>query len=91
MIRDSMIVKADALRRARERAGLSQRELAEAVGLSRPFIVMLERGTRTRCSYVNAESIARGCAAPLAELFEPRQYDLEHYTAPHDDAALVTG
>ena len=40
-------VLAAAIRQAREQAGLSQRLLAVAVGVSRPSVQMYERGART--------------------------------------------
>lgn len=53
----------DALREAREVAGISQRELAEAVGVSQPTIHNWERDTEPSLDQLRAVEAALGLAA----------------------------
>lgn len=55
---------------ARRRAGLSQQQVAEAVGISRSFYTLIERGCRTP-SLAVALRIAGFFGAAPGELFPP--------------------
>ncbi|HHW14363.1 MAG TPA: helix-turn-helix domain-containing protein [Firmicutes bacterium] len=59
-----------ALIQARRRAGLSQQQVAEAVGVSRSFYTLIERGCRTP-SLAVALRIAEFFGAAPGELFSP--------------------
>jgi transcriptional regulator with XRE-family HTH domain len=56
------------LRALRERAGVTQVELAEKLGIDRSYLADAERGNRS-VSLVNLELIARGFEITLAKLF----------------------
>jgi transcriptional regulator with XRE-family HTH domain len=56
------------LRALRERAGVTQVELAEKLGIDRSYLADAERGNRN-VSLVNLELIARGFEITLAKLF----------------------
>ena len=55
------------LKNAREKAGLTQASLAEKIGVTRPFVNQMERGTK-EISLRNAILIAEICGCTLAEL-----------------------
>jgi len=57
-----------ALRRRREKLGVSQEEFADMCGLDRTYIGGIERGERN-VSLVNIEKIARALRISLADLF----------------------
>ena len=58
------------LRIARAAAGMSQSELAELAGLSRPTIARLEGGTSTidQMSVENAKRLANALRVPIGKL-----------------------
>jgi transcriptional regulator with XRE-family HTH domain len=57
-----------ALRRRRDRLGVSQEEFADLCGLDRTYVGGIERGERN-VSLVNLEKLAKGLKIPLSELF----------------------
>ncbi len=57
-----------ALRKRRQRLGVSQEEFADICGLDRTYIGGIERGERN-LSLVNIEKIARALRLSLSELF----------------------
>ena len=57
-----------ALRRRRNRLGVSQEEFADQCGLDRTYIGGIERGERN-VALVNIEKIAKAFRVPLFELF----------------------
>ena len=57
-----------AVRRRRERTGVSQEEFADHCGLHRTYWGAIERGERN-VSLVNLEKIARAFKVSLSELF----------------------
>lgn len=72
----------EALAAARQRAGLTQGELAEASGVSRPTISRLEQGTSS-ISSDRLWELAIACGTTPAALFEAAQAD-ERITAVTD-------
>jgi ribosome-binding protein aMBF1 (putative translation factor) len=56
-----------AVRKRRQKLGLSQEEFADVCGLDRTYIGGIERGERN-VSLVNLERIAKGLRVSLAEL-----------------------
>ena len=62
----------DAIRNAREAAGMTQAELAERAGVARCYITMLERGTKV-CPIPTGMDIARALGIPFAALYEERE------------------
>lgn len=58
------------IRKIREDAGLTQAELAAAVGMSRPTITQLERGQIKFPKITMMNAIAFACTIPPAALFE---------------------
>lgn len=60
-----------ALVEARARAGLSQQDVAEAIGISRPFYTLIERGARNP-SLTVALRIAELFGGDPRDLFSPR-------------------
>jgi transcriptional regulator with XRE-family HTH domain len=58
----------DVLRRARERAKLSQSELADAAGVSQVVISRIEANTRESPRFVNVLKIAYACGLSLDRL-----------------------
>ena len=69
---------ASALRAARERAGLSQSELAKAAGTSQPAVSEIERGRR-QPTVARFDLLLRACGASLAVA-----YDGSVQVDPHD-------
>lgn len=70
-----------AIRVHRERAGLTQAMLAEAVGLTEQYIGVIERGVRAP-SFKTLEALARTLKTPVRDFFP-------HPLAPdHPDEAL---
>ena len=63
-------VEPSPLLRARYRKGLSQEELAQAVGVSRKTIWSLESG-RSKPSLELAQALGLALGAPIDELFPP--------------------
>ena len=57
-----------AIRRLRERQGISQEEAAERCNLHRTYYSGIERGVRN-LSLVNIEKIAKGLRSSLPKLF----------------------
>ena len=57
------------IRALRQRAGLSQEQLALKCGLDRTYVGGVERGERN-ISIVNIERIARALGLPLSDLFD---------------------
>lgn len=56
------------MRQLRALKGLTQEELAEAVGVSTDFISLIERGQRAP-SFENLERLAEALAVKVADLF----------------------
>src|SRR5262245_25945703 len=73
-------VFAQALREARQKAGLSQAGLGERAGLTAPYISLLESGRRRPPSPHQVERLARALALDPAPLLE--QAALERTPAP---------
>jgi transcriptional regulator with XRE-family HTH domain len=57
-----------AIRMQRERAGLTQAALAEAVGLTEQYIGVIERGVRAP-SFKTLEALARTLKTPVRDFF----------------------
>lgn len=57
-----------AIRMQRERSGLTQAALAEAVGLTEQYIGVIERGVRAP-SFKTLEALARTLQAPVRDFF----------------------
>jgi len=57
------------IRQLRTSKGLTQEELAEAVGVSTDFISLIERGERAP-SFENLERLAEALGVNVAELFD---------------------
>lgn len=64
----TLTVSPGALRRARERAGLTQEQAAYAAGLTRATVQNMERGRPRPAAYVIA-SLARVYGVPMESLF----------------------
>ena len=60
------------LKYIRQQKGLTQRELAARVGITQPYIVMLETGKRTNPSLQLLQRLARALRVPLSKLLEGR-------------------
>lgn len=58
------------LRTLRERKGLSQRALAERVGVTPAYITMLERGARKNPTVDTLKRIAKALGVSVGELLE---------------------
>ncbi|MFB9247041.1 ImmA/IrrE family metallo-endopeptidase [Sphaerisporangium melleum] len=56
------------VRRERERAGLTQRELAELTDISQPTLARIELGTRPRLTIAELDRLAMAIGVPLREL-----------------------
>jgi transcriptional regulator with XRE-family HTH domain len=67
----------------RARARLSQDELAERAGISRPTLSRIERGTAGDVGIGTVDRLARALGVPIAELFVPASASLV------DDAELA--
>ena len=65
-----------ALRERRERAGLTQGHLAERAGVSRAFLIDLERGRRPRAELGRVLSVMRALDAAIA-LVDAERRDAE--------------
>ena len=57
-----------AIRKRRERLGLSQEEFADRCGLHRTYVGAIERGERN-VSLINLEKVARAFKISLSDLF----------------------
>lgn len=68
------------VRRLRLNRGWSQRELAERVGVTRPFISMIEAG-KANPTQDKIERIARALNVPVSVLFEEPSQDPHPATA----------
>jgi transcriptional regulator with XRE-family HTH domain len=66
---DYYLVVGSKIRKHREKAGLTQGELAEAVGLSRTSLTNIERG-RQRVMLDQFDSICRAVGVSVAELLD---------------------
>ncbi len=64
------------VRRYRDRIGLGQFELAEAVGMSQTAIGLLERG-KVWPEYDNLVRIAEVCQVPVAAFFEVGRVEIK--------------
>ena len=62
----------EAMRWAREKAGLTQTQLAERAGLSRTLVVEIEGGTRN-CTPANLLKLAEALNCPLVVLEAKRE------------------
>jgi len=58
-----------AVRKRRQKLGVSQEEFADMCGLDRTYIGGIERGERN-VSLVNIEKLAKTFRIPLSELFD---------------------
>ncbi|MEU9887000.1 XRE family transcriptional regulator [Sphaerisporangium sp. NPDC051011] len=56
------------VRRERERAGLTQRELADLTGISQPTLARIELGSRPRLTIAELDRLATAVGVPLREL-----------------------
>jgi transcriptional regulator with XRE-family HTH domain len=56
------------IRDARERAGLTQKELAERCGLSRVYVIKLESGEHDNPTIKVLQAIAKALKVPLTDL-----------------------
>ncbi|MEV7969448.1 XRE family transcriptional regulator [Sphaerisporangium sp. NPDC088356] len=56
------------VRRERERAGLTQRQLAELTDISQPTLARIELGSRPRLTIAELDRLATGIGVPLREL-----------------------
>ncbi|MCW2877340.1 MAG: helix-turn-helix protein, partial [Sphaerisporangium sp.] len=56
------------VRRERERAGLTQRELADLTGISQPTLARIELGSRPRLTIAELDRLATAMGVPLREL-----------------------
>ena len=61
------------IKRIRTQKGLTQQALAVRVGLTQPYIVMLETGKRTNPSLQLLQRLAKALGVPLAELLQSRE------------------
>ena len=61
------------LKRIRLQKGLTQRALAAWVGVTQPYIVMLEMGKRTNPSLQLLQRLAKALAVPLGDFLEGRR------------------
>lgn len=59
----------DVIKDARMATGMTQKELANEIGVTRNYICMLERGTRV-CPIPTGMEIARALGIPFAALYE---------------------
>lgn len=64
----------DRLKRLRGQRGLTQEELAEASGVSRDLISMLERGKRTSARLSTISALAHGLDVEVGELVDRRDH-----------------
>jgi transcriptional regulator with XRE-family HTH domain len=66
-----------AVRQARDEAGWTQSELAERAGVSRAFVVGLERGVRPRAELLRVLAVVRalGKAVALVDDEQPGSFD----------------
>lgn len=75
----------DRLKRLRGERGLTQEELAEASGISRDLISMLERGTRTSARLSTIGKLAHGLDVEVGELVDRR----DHLKAERDGGSVL--
>ena len=67
------------IKEARKAAGMKQRELAKALGVSVAYISRMERG-ETPTNLQNLEKISEALNAPIQELVH-----FDHYAGPSDE------
>ncbi len=58
------------IKKLREQHGMSQRDLAECVNVSGPYIAMLETGIRKNPSLPMLRRLAKALKVPVTELLE---------------------
>lgn len=73
----------NAIRDAREAAGMTQEGLADRIGVTRNYICMLERGTKV-CPIPTGMDIARALGIPFAALYEETEGGVNNDTERTD-------
>jgi transcriptional regulator with XRE-family HTH domain len=66
---DLLATLGERIRRRRKRAGWTQVQLAERIGIDRSFLADVERGKRN-ISILNLDLIAKGLKVPLSRLLK---------------------
>jgi len=64
------------LRAARDKAGMTQVELAEKLGLTQSFVSKIERGDR-RLDFVQLRTVCKALGLPLLEFIEQLESELD--------------
>jgi transcriptional regulator with XRE-family HTH domain len=64
------------LRAARDKAGITQVELAEKLGLTQSFVSKIERGDR-RLDIVQLRTLCKALGVPLREFIEQLESELD--------------
>jgi transcriptional regulator with XRE-family HTH domain len=88
-----LVLVGERIRQERERAGYSQRQLAQRSELSQPTLTRIELGTRPRVTLVEIDRIASALDIPVRHLtsgnplrdrveIAARTNDLEGYSEP---------
>jgi transcriptional regulator with XRE-family HTH domain len=67
MAKDVRVQFGEALRKAREKAGISQEELCERAGVHRTFVSLIERGKRN-VTLQTIEKLAKSLGCRMADL-----------------------
>ena len=70
------------IKESRKAAGMKQRELAKALGVSVAYISKIERG-ETPINLQNLEKISKALNEPIQNLVEFDHFD--HYAGPSDE------
>src|SRR5262245_28454818 len=68
---DASNAPGDRVREARKRRGMTQRELADAAGLSLSAVKKIEQGTLGRMRLETAHNIAKALGVPTMEIADP--------------------
>jgi transcriptional regulator with XRE-family HTH domain len=68
---DASTASGDRIREARKRRGMTQRELADAAGLSLSAVKKIEQGTLGQMRFETAHNIARALGVPTMEIADP--------------------